>query len=144
MISDLIFGPPGQEWHYSKSTKTYDLSGGTAKKLTFPTTEGPKETLVTIAPESTALVIVDMQNFFLDSKCMEHPNGLKAVEPTIKLIEKCREAGIQVCSIHQALQAFYIVPMLMVLCADRLAELGSNRLRHGYPPSECPARIHER
>jgi len=96
MISDLIFGPSGQEWHYSKSTKTYDLSGGAGKKLTFATTEGPKETLVTIAPGSTALVIVDMQNFFLDSKCMEHPNGLKAVEPTIQLIEKCREAGIQI------------------------------------------------
>jgi len=107
MISDLIFGPPGQEWHYSKSTKTYDLSGG-AGTLTFPTTEGPKETIVTIAPESTALVIVDMQNFFLDSKCMEHPNGLKAVEPTIKLIEKCREAGIQVCSIHQASASFIL------------------------------------
>jgi hypothetical protein len=110
MISDLIFGPPGQEWHYSKSTKTYDLSGGAGKKLTFPTTEGPKETSVTIAPESTALVIVDMQNFFLDSKCMDHPNGLKAVEPTIQLIEKCREAGIQVCSIHQASASFLYWP----------------------------------
>jgi hypothetical protein len=110
MTSDLIFGPPGQEWHYSKSTKTYDLSGGAAKKLTFPTTEGPKETSVTIAPESTALVIVDMQNFFLDSKCMDHPNGLKAVEPTIQLIEKCREAGIQVCSIRQAAASFLYWP----------------------------------
>jgi hypothetical protein len=144
MISDLIFGPPGQEWHYSKSTKTYDVSGGTAEKLTFPTTEGPKETLVTIAPESTALVIVDMQNFFLDSKCMDHPNGLKAVEPTIKLIEKCREAGIQVCSIHQASASFLNCPMLTVLSADHLAELGSNKLRHGYHPSERAARIHER
>jgi hypothetical protein len=144
MISDLIFGPPGQEWHYSKSTKTYDVSGGAAGKLTFPTTEGPKETLVTIAPESTALVIVDMQNFFLDSKCMEHPNGLKAVEPTIKLIEKCREAGIQVCSIHQASASFLYYPMLTFLSADHLAELGSNKLRHGYYPSERAARIHER
>jgi nicotinamidase-related amidase len=39
---------------------------------------------------------VDMQNFFLDSKCMDHPNGLKAVGPTIKAIEKCRELGIQI------------------------------------------------
>jgi hypothetical protein len=137
MISDLIFGPPGQEWHYSKSTKTYDLSGGAAKKLTFPTTEGPKETSVTIAPESTALVIVDMQNFFLDSKCMEHPNGLKAVEPTIKLVYRS-------APYIKLLQAFYSGPMLMLLAADHLAELGSNRPRHGYPPSECTARIHER
>ena len=56
----------------------------------------PKETSVAIDPESSALVVVDMQNFFLDPECMEHPNGLKAVGPTIKVIEKCREAEIQV------------------------------------------------
>lgn len=97
MSSDTIsFGPSGQEWHYSKTTKTYDISGGSEKKMTIPTTEGPKGTSFTIDPESSALVIVDMQNFFLDPQCTVHPNGLKAVEPTIKVIEKCREAGIQV------------------------------------------------
>jgi hypothetical protein len=96
MSSVVTFGPPGQEWHYSKTTKTYDISGGSAKKITIPTTEGPTETSVTIDPASSALVIVDMQNFFLDPQCMQHPSGLKAVEPTIKVIEKCREAGIQV------------------------------------------------
>lgn len=98
MSSDITFGPPGQEWYYSKTTKTYDLSGGSAKKMMIPTTEGPKETSVTIDPESSALVVVDMQNFFLDPQCMDHPNGLNAVEPTIKVIEKCRDAGIQVYS----------------------------------------------
>lgn len=27
---------------------------------------------------------------------MAHPRGLEAVEPTIRVIEKCREVGIQV------------------------------------------------
>ena len=96
MSLDITFGPADQEWHYAPPIRTYDLSGGAAKKLTIATSEGPKETSITIAPETTALVIVDMQNFFLDSKCMDHPHGLDAVEPTIKVIEKCREAGIQV------------------------------------------------
>lgn len=96
MSSDLTFGPSGQEWHYSTSTKTYDLSGGSAKKCIIGTTEGPQDTYISISPEETALVVVDMQNFFLDAKCINHPNGLKAVEPTIKAIEKCRELGIQV------------------------------------------------
>ncbi|TVY62843.1 hypothetical protein LSUE1_G008435 [Lachnellula suecica] len=96
MSPDLTFGPSDQPWHYSQSSNTYDLSGGSPKKLTIAATEGPEGTSFTISPESTALVIVDMQNFFLDTKCMHHPNGLKAVEPTIKLIAKCREAGIQV------------------------------------------------
>lgn len=96
MSLNITFGPTGQEWHYSPSVRTYDLAGGAGKKLTMGTTEGPKETSITIAPETTALVIVDMQNFFLDSKCMDHPHGLNAVEPTSKVIEKCREEGIQV------------------------------------------------
>lgn len=96
MTTTLTFGPPTQQWHYSPSTKTYDLSGISPKKLTIPATEGPSGTSFTIAPPSTALVIVDMQNFFLDAGCMAHPRGLEAVEPTIRVIEKCREVGIQV------------------------------------------------
>lgn len=92
----ISFGPEGWEWHYSQATRTYDISGGSPKKMTIPTTEGPEATSVTIDPESSALVVVDMQNFFLDAQCMKHPNGLNAVEPTIKVIEKCRETGIQV------------------------------------------------
>ena len=71
-------------------------SGGAAKKLTIAASERPKETSIIIMPETIALVTVGMQNFFLDSKCMDHPDGLKAAEPTIKAIEKCREEGIQV------------------------------------------------
>jgi hypothetical protein len=100
-FDDVSFGPKDQEWHYSKSTKTYNLSGRSTKKMTIPTTEGPKETSVIIDPDSSVLVIVDMQNFFLDPQCMDHPNGLKAVEPTIKAIEKCRETGIQVQFPHK-------------------------------------------
>jgi hypothetical protein len=99
MNSKISFGPSDQQWHYSPSTRTYDLSGGIEKRLTIATTDGPNETSITIAPETTALVIVDMQNFFLDPKCMDHPHGLNAVEPTIKVIEKCREEGIQVYSL---------------------------------------------
>jgi len=94
--SDITFGPPGQEWTYSKSTKTYDLSQKSSNTLKIRTSEGAEGTYITIAPGKTALVIVDMQNFFLDAQCMDHPNGLKAVEPTITAIEACRKAGIQI------------------------------------------------
>jgi len=96
MSSIITFGPTDQAWHYSSLARNYDISGGAGKKLTVATTEGPKETTITIAPEATALVIVDMQNFFLDSKLMDHTHGLAAVDPTIKVIEKCRAEGIQV------------------------------------------------
>jgi hypothetical protein len=101
-MADITWGPQGQEWTYSKSTKTYDISGGAAKGLTIKTTVGPADTSFTIDPSKTAFVIVDMQNFFLSPRCMDHPNGLAAVEPSIKVIEKCREAGIQVCAVSEA------------------------------------------
>lgn len=95
-MNDITFGPPGWEWRYSKASKTYDLTGDSKTNLTFATTEGPKEVSVAISPESSALVIIDMQNFFLSPECRDHPTGLKAVEPTMRAIKKCREAGIQV------------------------------------------------
>ncbi|TVY19011.1 Peroxyureidoacrylate/ureidoacrylate amidohydrolase RutB [Lachnellula arida] len=109
MSANLTFGPPGQEWHYSRTSKTYDLSGSSSssspQKLTIAATEGPEGTSFTIAPEATALVIIDMQNFFLDKRCMEHPNGVGAVGPIIEVIEKCREAGIQIIWLNWALTA---------------------------------------
>jgi len=97
-MTDFTWGPKGAEWHYSQSSKTYDISGRAvaSQKLKIATSQGPEDTYFEIASKTTALVIVDMQNFFLSPRCRDHPNGLKAVEPTIKTIEKCREVGIQV------------------------------------------------
>ena len=92
----LILGPPTNKWTYDHPTKTWDLSNSSKSKVTFPTTEGLPDTFVTIDPGKSALVVVDMQNFFLDASCMAHPNGLKAVEPTAKIVEWCRKVGIQV------------------------------------------------
>src|SRR3954464_3678894 len=96
MAPDMTFGPEGDQWHYSRPSKTYDLTRGAALSHTFRTTYGPEGTSISIAPELSALVIVDMQNFFLHPSCREHPTGLAAVEPTLKMIHKCRALGIQV------------------------------------------------
>jgi len=99
----LILGPPTNKWTYDHPTKTWDLSNSSKSKVTFPTTEGLPDTFVTIDPGKSALVVVDMQNFFLDASCMAHPNGLKAVEPTAKIVEWCRKVGIQVSKHYQIL-----------------------------------------
>lgn len=44
----------------------------------------------------TVLVVVDMQNFFIHPDCCDHAEGLKAVKPTLEVIERCRNDGIQV------------------------------------------------
>lgn len=98
---DLTFGPPGDQWHYDRKTKTYDLTRGGAAgspaAYKLRTTRGPAETSVVVSPGLTALVVVDMQNFFLHPRCREHPLGLAAVEPTLRVIGRCRRVGIQVC-----------------------------------------------
>jgi hypothetical protein len=97
MSDDTISFGTADKWTYDRTTKTYDLTRGSAsKRLTIAATEGHPDTFFTIDPERSALVIVDMQNFFLDPKCVVHPVGLKALEPTIAAIKKCREVGIQV------------------------------------------------
>lgn len=99
MASDaetLTFGPSDEQWTYSRSTRTYDLTRGLEPSLKIGTTQGPEGTFISVSPGLSALVIVDMQNFFLHSSCRDHPTGLAAVEPTLKVIEKCREKGIQV------------------------------------------------
>lgn len=97
MSADLTFGPAADEWHYDLNTKTYDLTrgGGAGAGFTLRTTQGPEETRITIAPEKTALVVVDMQNYFLDKTIRDHPTGLAAVGPTLDLVSKCRKLDIQ-------------------------------------------------
>lgn len=100
MAADLSFGPPGNQWHYSRSTRTYDLTRGQLPAITVPTTQGAPGTDIRIAPAATALVIVDMQNFFLHPDCRDHPLGLAAVPPTLRLVERCRALGVQASRIQ--------------------------------------------
>ncbi|KAH9892944.1 isochorismatase [Xylariomycetidae sp. FL2044] len=96
MAQDIKFGPEGNQWHYKRDSKTFDLSRGSEKKVTLGTSRGPAGTKIEINPAKTALVIVDMQNFFLDQKCCDHPTGLAAVKPLLTTISKCRKLGIEI------------------------------------------------
>lgn len=100
MSSDkLIFGPPGSQWVYDKQSKTYDLTRSSlspSPTLKISTTYGSPSTSLLLSPAKTALVIVDMQNFFLHPSCRSHPAGLAAVPPLIDTIRRCREVGVQV------------------------------------------------
>jgi hypothetical protein len=96
MVPDLTFGPIGNQWHYTRSSRTYDLTRGSTKKFTMSTTEGHADTRIALDPNLTALLIIDMQNFFLDPKSRSHPAGLATVAPTLEVINKCREIGVQV------------------------------------------------
>lgn len=102
----LTFGPPGDEWTYDKRTKTYDLTRGASSSsssssfsppLNIALTQGgvPGATVL-VDPSRTALVVVDMQNFFLHPSCRAHPAGLAAVAPLRETIAAARAAGVRV------------------------------------------------
>ncbi|KAI1137303.1 Isochorismatase hydrolase [Hypoxylon sp. FL0543] len=93
----LTFGPEGDEWRYDRDTKCYDLSRGVSSpRFTVRATRGPAGTSVTLAPTLSALVVVDMQNFFLHPRCADHPTGLVAVERTLEVVKKCREIDVKI------------------------------------------------
>lgn len=95
--SSLLFGALDDGWIYHPESKLYDLTrNAPAPFLAFGTTAGRPKTTVLIKPAITALVVVDMQNLFLHPRCNEHHGGLEAAKRTVKVIEKCRELGIQV------------------------------------------------
>ncbi|KAI9842366.1 MAG: hypothetical protein M1837_007286 [Sclerophora amabilis] len=97
----ITFGV-SDKWLYDPTSKTYDLSRGSFKTLNIRTADesepdpATSQQLISLDPEKTALVIVDMQNYFLHPKCRDHPLGLAAVEPTLAALEKCRREAVQV------------------------------------------------
>jgi hypothetical protein len=137
MSDDTIPFGTADSWSYNRITKTYDLTRDSSKKLTIATTQGYADTFFTIDPQKSALVIVDMQNFFLDPKCTVHPLGLKAVEPTIAAIKKCRETGIQVGALYfpsLSLQCVIYLGrsrlIILLTLLGNLVKLGSHQRRH--------------
>ncbi|KAI0473395.1 isochorismatase [Xylariaceae sp. FL0804] len=112
MKSHVKFGPENDEWIYNRDTREYDLTRGQLPRgFTMKTTEGPADTTITLAPSLSALVVVDMQNFFLHPRCNEHPTGLAAVERLIEVVAKCREAGIRIIWLNWGLTEADIASM---------------------------------
>jgi nicotinamidase-related amidase len=95
MAPDVAFGPEGNQWLYNREAQLYDLGRGSESSFTFATTHGHEGTSVSLDPARTALVVVDMQNFFLHPSCRAHPAGLDAVQPTADVVGKCRTLGIE-------------------------------------------------
>jgi len=91
------FGGDDNCWHYLPSCGRFDLSRGSERKLIIDADDGVRDHRgCIIDPASTILVVIDMQNYFINPKCRDHPGGIAAVNPTIKVIERCRAYGIKV------------------------------------------------
>lgn len=100
-MPNFSMGPAGNEWTYTPCTRTYDLTRGEAQAaFTMRTSRGAADISIAIAPEHSALVVIDMQNYFLHSYCNIFPSGLAAAENTVHVVKACRRAGIKVSIIR--------------------------------------------
>jgi nicotinamidase-related amidase len=92
----IPFGGDDQ-WAYLPRSKQFDLSRGSQRKLVFECDEVLRDHKgFMVDPEKTILIIVDMQNYFIHPAIRDHAEGLTAVKPTLKVIERCRREGIQI------------------------------------------------
>ncbi|KAJ3560466.1 hypothetical protein NPX13_g9290 [Xylaria arbuscula] len=85
-------------WTYYKKFKLYDVSEGVHldPAYVFQTTHDEPDTSVIVDIEETAaLVVVDMQNFFLHPRCNDYPEGIAAAKRTLEVVAKCRTLGIR-------------------------------------------------
>lgn len=79
-------------WKYSTS-EGYDLTRGGDHSIHLETTTVP----ITIDPTRSALVIIDMQNFFLHPSVRSHAPGLEAAKQLLEnVIPAAQRAGIQI------------------------------------------------
>ncbi|KAK3213616.1 hypothetical protein GRF29_28g425396 [Pseudopithomyces chartarum] len=95
-IAPIAFGGQ-EEWLYLPATKKFDLSRGSEQKLVLECDEGKhNHTGFMIDPGTSVLIVVDMQNYFVNPIYRDHAAGIAAIEPTLRVIERCRKEGIQI------------------------------------------------
>lgn len=99
----VAFGAPDSQWIYDVTTSRFDLSRGSDRKIIVNDESGWNNNGFIIDPEQSVLVIVDMQNFFINPKYMDHPGALRAVDPLLSVIKKCRTEDIQVAWVNWGL-----------------------------------------
>ncbi|KAF8304967.1 Isochorismatase hydrolase [Clavulina sp. PMI_390] len=85
-----------------------DLGRGDENVVQLETTTLP----VQISPRRTALVVVDMQNFFLHPVFRSHPSGLSAYETLVSsTIPSCQKAGIDIIFVNWGLTEYDLATM---------------------------------
>lgn len=79
-----------------------------------------------IDPKKSAVVIVDMQNFFLHPELLDHPRGLAAVDPTMKLLPFFRKAGVRIIWLNWGLTPHELttIPPILVRTFSKQGEGG--------------------
>ena len=97
------FGRGPDAWYYRPDSGIFDLSRQASRQVHVPSHTQDMTGLL-LDPDRTILVVVDMQNFFIHPACHAHPAGVRAVEPTLEVMSKCRELGIQISFLNWVIE----------------------------------------
>jgi nicotinamidase-related amidase len=127
----VIFGWENQ-WEYLPESRLFDLSRQSPRTLTLPNYEANATYQgIKVDPQQTCLVIVDMQNYFIDPEYCLHPPGLAAVGPLLQAIERCRREGIQIVWLNWVTNEREMrkVPPAVLRCFNRAR---ANERNHGW------------
>ncbi|EKM83902.1 hypothetical protein AGABI1DRAFT_110512 [Agaricus bisporus var. burnettii JB137-S8] len=68
--------------------------------------KGDPKRRIRVSNEKSALVVVDMQNFFLHPDLRNHPKGLACVQPLMDIIPKMRDRGMKILWVNWGLTDF--------------------------------------
>ncbi|EJD07991.1 Isochorismatase hydrolase [Fomitiporia mediterranea MF3/22] len=89
-------------------TSNFDLTRGNSTGSKTLSASTPN---ITISLARSAMVIVDMQNFFLNPAFTTFPAGLAAVQPTIDAVRAFRSAGVKIIWCQWGLSEYDLLTM---------------------------------
>lgn len=93
-----------EQWLYYPDNGKFDLSRGAERRMIVECDKGRhNHTGFMFDPESAVLIVIDMQNYFIHPQYRDHAAGLAAIEPTLRVIERCRKEGIQIAWLNWGL-----------------------------------------
>ncbi|EJU00521.1 Isochorismatase hydrolase [Dacryopinax primogenitus] len=90
MSAPMKFGSEYNFW--IKSEKGTDLTRGDGNGKIVKTSKED----IAISPKKSALVIIDMQNYFLHERCCDGKLGREMIPTLIETVKACRKAGMPV------------------------------------------------
>ncbi|KAF1911553.1 phosphatidylethanolamine-binding protein [Ampelomyces quisqualis] len=86
-----------EQWLYQPATTKFDLTRGSQQKMVIESEDSERNhSGFIIDPGTSVMIIVDMQNYFVHPMYRDHAEGIATIEPTLKVIERCRREGIQI------------------------------------------------
>ncbi|CAE6470150.1 unnamed protein product [Rhizoctonia solani] len=95
-----------------------DLSPNSTQSIEFSVVGDRR---VRLDPGRAALVVVDMQNYFLHPELRDHPTGLGCVEPLKAVLPVLRQAGVNIIWLNWGLEAtdLPLIPPCLSRCFSK-------------------------